>query len=192
MKPESIAMLAAVVVAGLVGYFVGASRLPAPPSTNFTTSTSTAETLEANQEHLPASTIDLPEEFKLRSQNGMAVMVSETDETTDILFLFYGEKHVSGAVRLTRILMRFPYHGNVYSTSTADGIYYDNSLVPDKRLTCLNGHVILDRDNGRLEVAFVVQDKTGWHRLGWNGVWKIDTDSTFNTDEIMQSMSVAD
>lgn len=185
-------MLAVVVVAGLIGYFVGAARLPAPPSTNSTTLASPAGPLESKPVHLPASTIDLPEELKLHSQNGMAVKVSETDETTDILFLFYGEKHVSGAVRLTRILMRFPYRGDIYSTSSANGIYYDNSLVPDKTLSCLNGHIIVDSDHGRLEVALVVQDKAGWHRFGWNGVWKIDSDSSFDTDDIMRNMGVVD
>lgn len=192
MKPKIIAMIAITIFAGLVGYFIGASQLSNTPTSNSQESNvNTIANLPTQpKQRLPASTIDLPKELDLRSQNGMAVNLTETKESTDILFLFYGEKHFSGAVRLTRILMRFPYRGDVYSTSTASAIYYDNVLVPDKILDCLNGYIVLDRDEAKLEVDLVVKDKTAWHRFGWNGVWDVAAEP-FDTKEIMLNMGVA-
>ncbi|QDU08722.1 hypothetical protein [Gimesia aquarii] len=193
MKLKLIAMIVITVFVGFIGYFIGALQQSTPPIPDSHGSylNTIAKLPAESKSHLPASTLDLPEEIKLRSQNGMAVMLAETEKSTDILFLFYGEKHVSGAVRLSRILMRFPYRGDVYSTSTASAIYYDNALVPDKTLDCLNGYIVLDRDQSKLEVDFVVKDKTAWHRFGWNGIWNIDTKSSFEVDEIMRNMEVA-
>ena len=188
-------MIATAIVAGFVGYFIGASQLNSPhasplPNYRVSDANANAELRSEPKHHLSASTIDLPEELNLRSQNGMAVTLAETEESTDILFLFYGEKHVSGAVRLSRILMRFPYRGDIYCTSTATAIYYDNVLSPEKILDCLNGYIVMDRDQAKLEIDFVVKDKTSWHRFGWNGIWNIDTQSSFVADDIIQNMGV--
>lgn len=192
MKPKSIAIISFTVVAGFIGYYIGASQRNAPPAagSQVTNTIKIGEMQAESKHHLRASTIDLPEELKLRSQNGMAVMLAETEKSTDILFLFYGEKHFSGAVRLSRILMRFPYRGDVYSTSTATAIYYDNVLSPQKKLDCLNGYIVLDRNQSKLEVDFVVKDKTAWHRFGWNGIWNLDKESSFVADDIIQNMGV--
>ncbi|QDV51720.1 hypothetical protein [Gimesia fumaroli] len=197
MRSKTIVLLVITVVVGVVGYFIGASKPVTPPVpqsqvTNINTGTnSDPEQAAEPKQHLSASTIDLPKELDLRSQNGMAVSLAETEDSTDVLFLFYGEKHVSGAVRLTRILMRFPYRGDVYSTSTATAIFYDNALVPDKKnLDCLSGYIVLDRDQSKLEIDFVVKDKTAWHRFGWNGIWNLDTKSSFDVDEIMRNMDL--
>ncbi|MFI4851800.1 MAG: hypothetical protein ACIAZJ_21985 [Gimesia chilikensis] len=143
-----------------------------------------------NVRHLPAGTMDLPKRFKLDSQSGMKVWVREHEGGVDVLFGFGGYRHFSGAVRLSRILMRFPRGKNILSLSDCKQIYYDCPDVKEKRVDCLNGYLVLDRTGSEIEVDCIVFDQGDWHRFGWNGVWKAEYDPEMDTEEILENMGV--
>ena len=154
------------------------------PST--TESTTTSRDSEPAS-HLPTKAMDLPERFKMESQNGMSVTVGDHEHGVDLLLAFGGYRHVSGAVRWTRIMVRFPRGKDVLSLSDCKAIYYDANSVKHKTIDCLNGYVVLDRDAKKVEIDWVVFDDEDWHMFDWNGVWKAEFPADFDVDEILET-----
>ncbi|QDT27696.1 hypothetical protein Enr10x_30140 [Gimesia panareensis] len=143
-----------------------------------------------NVRHLPAGVMDLPERYKLDSQTGMTVTVREHEKGVDVLLGFRGYRHVSGATRLTRLLMRFPRGKNVFSLSDCKQIYFDRVNGKEVQVDCLNGYLVLDRTHSEMEIDCIVFDEGDWHRFGWNGVWKVEYDPELDTEDILENMGV--
>ncbi|MBL9091018.1 MAG: hypothetical protein JNL96_07320 [Planctomycetaceae bacterium] len=133
--------------------------------------------------HLSTSTVDLPVKYKLDSQNGLAIKVKEGDQGVDVLFLFYGYRHFSGAMKLTRILMHFPRGKNVLNVADCKKVLYEKQV-----LDCLSGYLVLDRTAKKIELDIVVFDDDDWRRFGWNGVWDYEEIPDLDIEEIRINM----
>ncbi|MBB3210746.1 hypothetical protein FHS27_006594 [Rhodopirellula rubra] len=143
-------------------------------------------------QHLDAEKMDLPSRFKMESQSGMKATLRDHDGGVDVLLAFGGYRHFSGAVRLTRILFRFPRGKRVLCLSDSKPIYYDRGReVEEKTVDCLKGYLVVDREQKKIEIDCVVFDNGDWHRFGWNGVWDIKLKPNFDTEGLFENMGIA-
>jgi hypothetical protein len=133
--------------------------------------------------HLSSRAIELPEKYKLDSENGMAIDIKETKDGTDVLLLFYGYRHSSGALKLSRIMMHFPRGKRILSLSDCKEVLYES-----QKLDCLNGYLVVDKASKKVEIDFVVFDEGDWRRFGWNGVWKYEETPDLDVAGIKENM----
>lgn len=135
-------------------------------------------------ERLPMKSIDLPAKYKLDSRNGLTIKIHEGEAGTDVLFLFFGERHFSGALKLKRILFHFPRGKEVLSLSDCKQVLYEDGQTLD----CLSGYLVLDRKKNKIEIDFVVFDDGDWNRFGWNQICDYEIDPDLALDKIKENM----